>query len=99
MNKLFAEVGPNLVKWHPLTDESVTKYLGQPANNTFSFILVIANDIQDEMNLLPNTKASGLYSCPVKLLKVASKLISEPLSLIFNKSVETGLYYILTNSI
>ena len=85
-------MGPNLASGIPVTDESVTNYLGQPVNNTFSFFPVIANDILDEINLLPNNKASGLYSCPVKLLKLGGKLISEPLSLIFNKSVETGIY-------
>ena len=92
INKFFAEVGPNLASGIPVTDESVTNYLGQPVNNTFSFFPVIANDILDEINLLPNNKASGLYSCPVKLLKLGGKLISEPLSLIFNKSIETGIY-------
>ena len=42
--------------------------------------------------MLPNIKASGPYSGPVKRLKLGGKLISEPLSLIFNKSVETLIY-------
>ena len=42
--------------------------------------------------MLPYNKALGLYSTPVKLLKLAKSVISIPLTEIFNQSVLTGVY-------
>ena len=41
---------------------------------------------------MPYNKALGLYSTPVKLLKLAKSVISIPLTKIFNQSVLTGVY-------
>ena len=41
---------------------------------------------------LPNNKAYGLYSSPVKLLKLAKSIISVSSTEIFNKSILTGVY-------
>ena len=37
-------------------------------------------------------KALGLYSCPTRILKIASRLTSHPLTTLINKSTERGLY-------
>ena len=41
---------------------------------------------------MPYNKALGLYSTPVKLLKLAKSAIFIPLTEIFNQSVLTGIY-------
>ena len=92
MNRYFAEVGPNLASNIPLTDKTVLDYLDEPVHNTFYFLPIVQKEIQDEINSLSQNKSSGLYSCPVKLLKLGSLQISEPLSVIFNKSIQTGTY-------
>jgi len=92
MNKHFAEIGPNLSNSIPSTNKSVLDYLGQPTKNTFSFLPIIPKEIEDEINTLSINKATGLYSCPVKLLKLGGSLLCEPLSIIFSKSIATGTY-------
>ena len=42
--------------------------------------------------MLPYNKALGLYSTPVKLLRLAKSVISIPLAETFNQSVLTGVY-------
>ena len=37
-------------------------------------------------------KALGSYSCPIRILKSASRLVSNPSTLIMNSSIETGTY-------
>ena len=37
-------------------------------------------------------KALGLYSCPIRILKSASRLVSKLSTLIMNNSIETGTY-------
>ena len=63
-----------------------------PFENSFSFSPVVSVEIRDEINTLSNSKAYGLYSCPAKLLKLGFPLLEEPLSVLLNKSIETGTY-------
>ena len=60
--------------------------------NSFYFDPIIPQEIETEISLLPYNKALGLYSTPVKLLKLAKSVISIPLTKIFNHSVLTGVY-------
>ena len=60
--------------------------------NSFYFDPIIPQEIETEISLLPYNKALGLYSTPVKLLKLAKSVISIPLTKIFNQSVLTGVY-------
>ena len=92
MNRYFAEIGSKLANNIPSTNNSITDYLGRPINNAFSFLPIIPEEIYDEINTLSNNKASGLYSCPIKLLKLGVTLLGEPLTILLNKSIETGTY-------
>ena len=49
-------------------------------------------EIESEIITLSESKAYGLYSSPVKLLKLARSVISLPLAEIFNQSILTGIY-------
>ena len=48
--------------------------------------------LETEILLLPTNKSHGLYSCPVRVLKSSSSVLSLPLAHIMNNSVLTGQY-------
>ena len=60
--------------------------------STLFFDAIIPNDIESEISNLQSNKANGLYSCPVKLLKLAKHIVSEPLTNIFNQSFYLGIF-------
>ena len=49
-------------------------------------------ELETEILLLPTNKAHGLYSCPVRVLKSCSSVLSLPLAQIINNSVLTEQY-------
>ena len=49
-------------------------------------------EIEAEILSIPLNKAYGLYSCPTRILKCASNIISSPLCKVINNSTETGAY-------
>ena len=53
---------------------------------------VTAKEVELEILALPNNKSHGLYSCPTKLLKYSSTIISDILAKIVNLSVTSGSY-------
>ena len=61
-------------------------------SNTFYFDPIIPEEVESEIITLSESKAYGLYSSPVKLLKLARLFISLPLAEIFNQSILTGIY-------
>ena len=65
---------------------------GSTPSSSFAFNTVLPCEVEAEINLLPPNKALGLYSCPVRILKVACQTLSKPLATLLNKSVQTGLY-------
>ena len=61
-------------------------------NRTFFFDPIIPEDINLEISILQDNKAHGLYSSPVKLLKLANEVISVPIATIFNQSICSGIF-------
>ena len=59
---------------------------------SFSFHPVEPINIEWETMALPSNKASGLYSCPIRVLKCEKQIISDPLAKILNISIEQGIY-------
>ena len=49
-------------------------------------------EIKHQIQLIPNNKSYGLYSCTVGVLKCAKEILSEPLAIIMNASVQMGKY-------
>ena len=49
-------------------------------------------EIEAEILSITLHKVYGLYFCPTRILKVASKIISSPLCKLINKSIEIGAY-------
>ena len=54
--------------------------------------MVLPYEVEAEINSLPPNKALGLYSCPVRILKGACQTFSNPLAILVNKSVQSGIY-------
>ena len=92
LNRYFATVGHKLASKIPQTINTFSDYLDPPLNHTFFFDPIIPEDINLEISTLQDNKAHGLYSSPVKLLKLASGVISVPLATIFNQSICSGIF-------
>ena len=68
------------------------KKISAMGRNSFFFEPVTSMELETEILLLPTNKAHGLYSCPVRVLKSFSSVLSLPLAQIMNNSVLTGQY-------
>ena len=92
LNKYFATVGSKLASKIPQTSSTFFDYLDPPLNCTFFFDPIIPEDINLEISILQDSKAHGLYSSSVRLLKLAKRVIFVPLSTIFNQSICSGIF-------
>ena len=93
LNEFFSSVGQTLVASLPPANHHFSDYF--PAVNSsssFFFEPVTSMELETEILLLPTNKAHGLYSCPVRILKSSSSVLSLPLAQIMNNSVLTGQY-------
>ena len=61
-------------------------------NRTFFFDPIIPEDINLKISILQDNKALGLCSSPVRLLKLAKRVISVPLATISNHSICSGIF-------
>ena len=52
----------------------------------------VAKEVEDIIHLSNPAKVSGLYSIPIKLLKLSDDHISHPLSVLINHSFITGIF-------
>ena len=93
LNELFSCVGQTLAASVTPANHHFSDYL--PAVNSsssFFFDPVSSMELETEILLLPTNKSLGLYSCPVRVLKSSSNVLSRPLAHIMNNSVLTGQY-------
>ena len=92
-NKYFATVGNNLASKMPNSQIPFTHYLPNNHNSSsFVFTPILHHEIEEEIMSVPMKKAHGLYSCPIRILKCARHILSEPLAELMNKSVVGGKY-------
>ena len=92
LNRHFAFIGHELASKIPHSSVHFSRYLPKCNNaKSFAFDLALPAEIEAEIKLTPLNKAHGLYSCPTRILRVASHIIS-PLATIINKSVEYGVF-------
>ena len=59
---------------------------------SFVFKPVTPIEIEAEILSIPLNKVYGLYSCPTRILKCASKIILSPLCKLVNNSIDIGAY-------
>ena len=93
MNKFFSSVGHNLASKMPYPIKQFSEYLPQVNSpGSFFFNPVSSSEIELEIVTIPQNKAHGLYSFPTHILRSAKHIISQPLSVLLNKSLEYGIY-------
>jgi len=90
-NKFFAEIGPELSRDIEEVSTSFDEYIYQ-TSNCFSFQRVTQLHVLSHLNKLCKRKATGLASVSARLLKECPDLISWSLALIFNQSINTGIF-------
>ena len=96
-NKLasyFASVGSNYAKAIPAPKTNITKYLKQIKRNDHSIFLVPTDksEIEKLITGLPNKNSSGFDLVNNKLLKLIKTEIAIPLEIVFNQSIECGIF-------
>ena len=94
LNKHFASIGPQLASKIPHSPIHFSQYLPKDScpSSSFALNIVLPCEVEAEINSLPPNKALGLYSCPVRILKDASQILSKPLAILLNKSIHSGIY-------
>ena len=93
LNRHFAFIGHELASNIPHSSVQFSRNLPNCNNaKSFAFDLVLATEIKAKIKSTPLNKAHGLYSCPTRISRVASHIISKFLATIVNKSVDNGVY-------
>ena len=90
-NNFFAEIGPELSRDIEEVGTSFDEYILQ-TSNCFSFQRVTQSHVLSYLNKLCKRKATGLDSVSARLLRECPDLISGSLALIFNQSIDTGIF-------
>ena len=91
-NNFFSSVGQSLSSKMAKPSTQCTSYLPRLSNPGSLFCPVTSKENEEEIMTIPSNKAFGFYSVPILFLRLASPIISYPLSFIINKSVETAIY-------
>ena len=91
-NDFFTNVGHNLATSVPIANRSAMSYMQNRQSNSICLSPTSANEIENEIEKLKSSKATGPYSIPITILKLLKTFISKPLECIFNCSLSTGLF-------
>ena len=92
-NNHFASVGPNLAAKIPQSQTHFSSYLPKSSTlGSFAFQPVTLSEVELEILSTPHKKGYGLFCCPIRMLKCASKIISKPLCKIINDSITSGVF-------
>ena len=93
-SKHFTTVGPKLAeKIEIQPSDDLLEYLGDKTGGTkFKLQPVSVGYVERAIKALNNSKSPGADRIPVKILKDAINLVSEPLTLIYNSSLERGIF-------
>ena len=91
LNEHFTEIGLKIGESVKPTEILPESYVTTSLSN-FSFKTTLPSTIYDLLSKLTITKASGYDHISARLLKDAASEISHPLSVIFNKSLDSGIF-------
>ena len=93
-NEFFSTVGESLVKQQTCSPPELKKYLRSLNQYESSMFLppTTTNEILALIKKLPNKRSSGYDNISNLLLKSLSAHITVPLEIIFNKSIEEGVF-------
>ena len=92
-NSFFSNVGPSLsnnIKCN--TTKTVKSYLKMTITSSFSFKTVSVSDVLKVIQELKNKTSYGHDNISTKILKSISHIIIDPLTLIINQSLTTGIF-------
>ena len=87
-NEYFTNVGPQLASVIKETGEDPTKYIHNSPTNSLYITPIDEHKVYSLFSTLDDKKTSLLI--PNKLIKIAAKPLSGPLTHIFNQSISTG---------
>lgn len=88
-NDFFVNVGPSLARQIPtIPNNNPTQFIDQSPSSSFFISPVTEYEVHQLFSSLSENKAS--IDIPNKLIKIASKPLSKPFTLIYNESVSTG---------
>ena len=91
LNQHFSEIGLKIGESVKSTQISPESYV-TPASSKFNLTTISPITVNTLLSKLSTTKASGYDHISARLLKDAADVISHPLSLIFNKSIKSGIF-------
>ena len=92
-NSFFANVGPSLsnnIKCN--STKSVKSYLKMTITSSFSFKTVNASEVLKVIQELKNKTSFGHDNISTKILKAVAHILIDPLTLIINQSLTTGIF-------
>ena len=92
MNENFCQIGPKLASKITMNTDNFKSYLGEQNTATFFLNPVSSSDIIQELLKLNHKKSAGPDGYTPKILKSCAHVLSNPLSIIYNKAIETGVY-------
>lgn len=94
-NSHFVEIGPKLAssisQGTSNSNSDFSKYVNK-AESTFNLMEITPDVILDIIKAMSPKNATGLDNVSCRFLKDAAPIICQPLAVIFNKSVETGIF-------
>ena len=92
--KYFANVGENFLSKIPKAKKDINEYLSKITKNNASLYMTPTNQIEicRIIDNLLHKSSSGYDNISNVLLKQLKPCLIEPLSIIFNKSISTGIF-------
>lgn len=90
-NAYFSGIGNNLAALVPSVNKTAMEFMPPRQLHSFYLCSTTPKEIEEEIDKLNPSKATGPYSIPVRTLKVLKGLILKPLEIIFNVSLSTGV--------
>ena len=87
-NEYFINIGPNLAS---TIHSSIKPDAFLPATHSSSFFLSTVDSAQVELALSGLDRHKATIDIPNYLIKIASNLLSTPLTSLFNESIESGI--------
>lgn len=92
-NSFFTNIGPNLANLvTPTPNIDYRKFLNKNQANTFRFSQVDPESIEKIINNLQTKNSTGHDGISTKLIKVLKTTISEPLSIVINQCLNSGIF-------
>ena len=93
-NAFIANIGPKLAtQIKPISNKTYDTFLKKRVLMSFAFTLVSENDVLKYLSSLRTKNSAGFDGISVKLLKRLSSASINPLTLIINQSLVTGIFH------